>query len=126
MLGGQSTYIEGVAGTAQRVNPLFASSNEVDEDLVQLVFAGLLRVSPDGTLAPDLAALPDVSADGKTYTFHVRTDANWQDGAPITSRDVAFTVKALTDPGFRGDPALAEAWAGVDVQTPTTPPSCSP
>ena len=40
----------------------------------------------------------------------------------MTSRDVAFTVAQLTDPDFKGDPALAEGWIGVgrgDARRPT-------
>jgi peptide/nickel transport system substrate-binding protein len=114
-----TSYSEGVAGTWQRINPLFASTNEVDQDLSALVFSGLLRIGSDGRAEPDLAAsLPDISTDGKSYTFHLRPDAKWQDGQPVTSADVAFTVAKLKDPDFKGDADLAEAWSAIDVETP--------
>jgi peptide/nickel transport system substrate-binding protein len=113
-----SGYVEGVAGTWQRVNPLYATTNDVDGDLSQLVFSGLVRVGPDGSISGDLADPPEVSADGKAYTFHIRKQAAWHDGAPVTSADVAFTIAQLEDPSFKGDPALAEAWNGVEVETP--------
>ncbi len=115
-----SVYVEAVAGTWQRINPLFAgpADNEVDQDLGQLVFAGLTRIMPDGTVAPDLAQRWDISEDGKQYTFHLRRDLRWHDGEPLTSADVAFTLRQLLDPGFRGDPLLADAWLGVIVATP--------
>jgi peptide/nickel transport system substrate-binding protein len=111
-------YVEGVAGTWQRVNPLYASLNEVDQDLAQLVFSGLVRVGPDGAVVPDMADLPQVSDDGRTYTFRLRKNLSWHDGTPVTSRDVAFTISRLTDPDFKGDTTLAEAWLGVEVETP--------
>ena len=111
-------YVEGLAGTFQRINPLYGSLNEVDADIAALVFAGLVRLGPQGVPEGDLAALPEVSADGKTYSFRLRTGLTWHDGQPLTSRDVAFTVAQLKDPDFRGDPALAESWAGVLVETP--------
>lgn len=113
-----SEYIEGVAGAPQRVNPVYASLNEVDQDLVQLVFSGLVKLSADGQVEPDLAELPEIGDGGKTYTFKIRKDARWQDGEPLTSRDVAFTIGLLTDPGFKGDPLLAAAWLEVGVETP--------
>jgi len=116
--GAGPVYTEAVAGQFQRINPLFASLNQVDQDLSQLVFSGLVRLGPDGTVEPDLAELPQISADGKTYTFKLRPNLQWQDGKPVTSADVAFTVKSLIDPNFRGDPALAEGWLDVTVQTP--------
>jgi peptide/nickel transport system substrate-binding protein len=116
--GGGSSYTEAVAGTYQRINPLYASTNEVDADLSRLVFSGLVRVGPDGGVLPDLAQLPEVSADGKTYTFKLRKGVNWHDGVAFTSRDVAFTISQLTNPDFKGDPALAEGWLGVETETP--------
>ena len=114
----ESTYIEGVAGTWQRINPLFAPANAVDEDLARLVFAGLIRVGRDGLLLPDLAALPEVSADGRTYTFHLHPDLQWHDGAPVRSLDVAFTIEQIRAPDFKGPPELPEAWSTVEVLTP--------
>jgi len=40
------------------------------------------------------ASLPEVSADGKTYTYIIRTDMKWDDGKPVTPEDVLFTFKA--------------------------------
>ena len=114
-----ASYTEGIAGTWQRVNPLFASANDVDQDLSALVFAGLVRAGADGTIEPDLAgALPEISQDGRVYTFRLRKDLKWHDGAPVTSRDVSFTISRMADPAFKGDPVLAESWAGVEVDTP--------
>ncbi len=116
---GGSTYSEGVAGTWQRINPLYASENEVDQDLSQLVFSGLVRLGPDGAVLPDLAAeLPALSDDGQTYTFKLRKGLKWHDGEPVTSRDVQFTVKQITDPDFKGDTALADGWVGTTVEAP--------
>lgn len=110
--------VEGVAGTWQRINPLFAGLNEVDQDLGALIFSGLLRTGPDGAPEPDLAALPEVSEDGRSFTFRLREGLTWHDGVPLTSADVAFTISALVDPDFRGPAALAEPWTSVQVSTP--------
>lgn len=118
VLTGSAVYVEGVAGTWQRVNPLYASLNEVDQDLSKLVFSGLVRIGPDGSPLPDLAELPEIKDDGRTYTFRLRKNLSWHDGEPVTSADVAFTVSRMTDPDFRGDSTLAEAWLGVEVETP--------
>ena len=45
-----------------------------------------------------LASGYTVSADGLRYTFHLRSDARFADGAPITSREVAFSLQRLLDP----------------------------
>ena len=112
-------YVEGVAGTWQRVNPLFSSANDVDQDLAALVFSGLIRLGPTGEAQPGLAQdLPTISADGMTYTFTLRKDLKWHDGEPLTSRDVRFTVQRLKDADFRGDPNLATGWEDVEVTAP--------
>lgn len=116
---GGSTYTEGVAGTWQRVNPLYASENEVDQDLTELVFSGLVRLGPDGAVVPDLAAeMPALSDDEATYTFKLRKGLKWHDGEPVTSRDVEFTVKQIINPDFKGDTALADGWVGTTIETP--------
>ena len=60
----------------------------------------LVRVNPDFTLEPDLAAdLPIlVSDDPFTVRWMLRPDAVWDDGTPITARDVEATYEYLTDP----------------------------
>jgi peptide/nickel transport system substrate-binding protein len=40
----------------------------------------------------------DVSPDGKTVVFHLRRGVRWQDGAPFTSADVAFTFAQVMNP----------------------------
>ncbi|MXY71940.1 MAG: hypothetical protein F4Y97_02750, partial [Dehalococcoidia bacterium] len=114
----KSVYVEGVVGAWQRINPLFAAENAVDQDLSRLIFAGLLRVGEDGRLLPDLAPLPEVGEDGRTYTFRLHPGLQWHDGAPVRSLDVAFTIEHILAPDFQGDPRLQAAWTGVEVRTP--------
>jgi len=40
---------------------------------------------------------PEVSADGKTWTFHIRSGVKWSDGVPLTAHDVAFTFNFIWD-----------------------------
>jgi peptide/nickel transport system substrate-binding protein len=111
-----STYVEAVPGTWQRVNPLFASENPVDQDLVALLFNGLVRIGDHGVVEPDLAeALPAVGPDGRTYTFRLREGLRWHDGEPVTSSDVLFTIDQITAPGFRGPTETAAAWSEIVV-----------
>lgn len=113
-----NAWVEAIAGRWQRINPIYASRNDADSDVAALVFSSLVRVGGDGELEPDLAGLPAVSDDGRTYTFELRENARWHDGVPVTARDIAFTIRHLQDPDFRGDPALGEAWSGVELSTP--------
>jgi len=109
------TYSEGVAGTFSRINPLYDSFNEVDSDLAALVFSGLTRLGPDGTVLPDLAESWAISDDGLTYTFHLRPRVTWHDGEPFTADDVVFTYSAIQDPNSRGEPDLEELFRNLSV-----------
>jgi len=112
------TYVEGVAGQPSRINPLYASQNELDDALSSLVFAGLVRLGQDGTVQPDLADSWEVDSAGVRYTFHLREGLIWQDGEELTADDVLFTFGAIADPAFRGDPRLQALFSGVEVSAP--------
>ncbi len=94
-------YREGAIGRPYSVNPL-AARTQVDRDLVSLVFGGLVRLGPDGTLVGDLASRWTVDETGKTWVFTIRPDAQWHDGTPLTSDDVVFTVDVMRDPSYTG------------------------
>src|SRR5579875_2177293 len=67
------------------------------------IYDTLVRIAPDGkTLQPDLATSWNISKDGMTYTFHLRPGVKFQNGAPLTSQDVAFDIMrtATKNPGW--------------------------
>ncbi len=105
-------YIEGVVGSAERVNPLFATT-AVELDLAALIFSGLTRPGSDGSPLPDLARAWEVSPDGKTYTFHLRASVLWHDDARFSADDVVFTAAILASVDYPGDPAIAATWRDV-------------
>lgn len=104
---------EGVVGTPRFVNPLLAVS-DADRDLTQLVYSGLLKAHPDGSITPDLAESYTVSADGLTYSFVIRADATFHDGTKVTADDVEFTVEKAQDPALKS-PRFVN-WQGVTVE----------
>ena len=101
---------EAVVGLPSSVNPVTART-QADRDLVALLFRGLVRSGADGRPVADLAASWTMEAKGTRWTFRLRTDAFWQDGVPVTSDDVVFTVRVLQDPAYTGP--LAAGWQGV-------------
>ena len=106
------TYVEGVAGAPLYFNPILAATS-VDQDVSRLVFSGLTRFDRDGTIIADLAATFDVDPSGKVWTFSIRSDATWHDGAPVTADDVLYTVGLLQDKAYNGP--FADAFRGVAV-----------
>ncbi|EBU8132070.1 ABC transporter substrate-binding protein, partial [Salmonella enterica subsp. enterica serovar Java] len=59
-----------------------------------------------------LAESVSISADRNTFTFKLRPEARWHDGAPLTAEDVAFTYKIFRDKD-RAHPALWDALKDV-------------
>lgn len=110
-------YVEGVTRAPERMNPLFATTNATDRALSSLIFSGLVTLSPDGTPLPDLAERWEITGNGQSYTFHLREGVAWQDEAQtrFDADDVVFTFDAISDPEFKGDPALAQLMRGVVV-----------
>lgn len=109
------TYVEGLIGTPQFINPLLCQYNDVDRDLCALIFTGLVRYDENGQPQPDLAERWDISPDGLVYTFHLRPNARWHDDQPVTAADVVFTLGLLQDPLYPGSPDLAALWRTVQV-----------
>lgn len=78
-----------------------------DMRVVQGLFEGLTRLEPvQASAVPGLAARWDVSTNGLTYTFHLRTNLMWSTGGPITADDVVYSwIRALA-------PETASRYAG--------------
>ncbi|HZY49831.1 MAG TPA: ABC transporter substrate-binding protein [Devosia sp.] len=56
------------------------------------IYNGLTRIDKDGAVQPDLATSWDISPDGLTYTFHLKTGVKFNDGTPFTADDVKWTL----------------------------------
>lgn len=112
-LGG--TYIEGMVGRLNTLNPILSQFGDNDRDVAALLFNGLTRAAEDGTLKPDLAARWNISPNGLMYTFTLRADVYWHDGVPVTADDVLYTVRAIQDPATKASPDLAAFWRTVAV-----------
>ncbi len=107
------SFTEGIIGTPRFVNPVLAIS-DADRDISMLVYSGLLRKTADGGYIPDLALKYEVSKDGLTYTFTLRDNIYFQDGTPVTTDDVEFTILKATDPNIKSP--KRPNWEGVSVQ----------
>jgi peptide/nickel transport system substrate-binding protein len=68
-----------------------------------LTMAWLVKFDRGNRPVPELAtsvptqANHGISADGKTITYHLRSDAKWSDGVPFSSADVVFSVAVVQD-----------------------------
>lgn len=59
-------------------------------ELIADCIDGLTQMDAEGAAVPAIAESWDVSEDGCTYTFHLREDANWSNGEPVTANDFVF------------------------------------
>jgi peptide/nickel transport system substrate-binding protein len=93
----------GLVSDPRSLNPLFVTAQS-DVDISQLYLESLVGLSPKNQLTPLLASpVPSranggISADGTTIVYHLRPEARFADGVPVTSKDVAFTYRAILDP----------------------------
>ena len=109
------TYVEGLAGQPNIVNPLYSHLNAVDRDLTALIFNGLTRVDESNTIQPDLAKSWSISPDGLNYTFTLRSDVKWSDGASFEADDVLYTLHVLQAPEYIGLPTVSNLWRTVAI-----------
>lgn len=109
------TYTEGIIGSFNNANPLYASGS-VDTSVSKLVFSGLLTYDNNNQLVGDLATDWRVEQNGLRYTVHLRKDVKWHDGTPFTSDDVAFTYKTIQNPDARSN--LQSSWTDIRVEQP--------
>jgi peptide/nickel transport system substrate-binding protein len=107
------TFTESVEGTPKLINPLYAQGNDVDRDLVALIFSGLFRLDEKLQAVPDLTEAYQWLDDGKTLEVRLRTDARFHDGQPLTADDVKFTYDAAKNPEWRS--RLIDVFRDVDI-----------
>src|SRR3990167_7275747 len=86
----QSTLSIGMIGQPSSFLPHDAKSDS-EKLISQLIFKGLFKYQ-DGELKTDLLSDWNVSDDLITYTFKIKADAKWQDGTPISSNDIIYTL----------------------------------
>ena len=107
------TLSEGIVGSPRFVNPILAYS-PADNDLVSIIYSGLMRKNSDETLIPDLAEKYDMSKDGLVYTFTLKDKIFFHDGSPVTASDVIFTLNKVKDPIVKSPKKVN--WDGVSVE----------
>jgi len=78
----------------------------------------LLKIKPDlSDAAPATASSYNVSSDGLTWTFHIRSNAKWSDGKPVTGADFVYAWQRILDPRLAApyaDPFFDGSIKGAD------------
>lgn len=107
------TIVEGVIGTPRFVNPVLAVTR-ADQDMSALIYSGLLKLGPDGTLVEEVAEEITLQPDDRTYHIKLREDVVFHDGHPMTARDVAYTIALIQNPNLKSP--LQGNWDNVLVE----------
>lgn len=88
------TYIEGVLGRLDSLNPIFAKTS-AERSVARLMFASLYSYDSTGRIKGDLAQSVEINSEETEYIVTLLPDITWSDGSPLTSADVEFTVGLL-------------------------------
>lgn len=92
----------------------------VDRHLMYAMYDSLVRVTPKGEIIPWLATKWTISPDGKSYTFNLRTDVKYQDGAVFDAASVKWNLDRyrLTKGSLRlGELASVDSVTVIDPAT---------
>src|SRR3954447_6036399 len=82
--------------------------------IIRQLFSGLVTYDDNLNIVPDVAAaLPSVSADGKTYTFVLRKGVQFTDGQPVTSAYFKYSMERATDPKLAGSQPASQLPAAL-------------
>jgi ABC-type oligopeptide transport system substrate-binding subunit/class 3 adenylate cyclase len=73
--------------------------------LVRHLFSGLVDMTPELGVIPDVAHKWDVLDGGRRYLFHLREDVRWSDGVPVSAADFEYAFKRVLDPATSSDAA---------------------
>jgi peptide/nickel transport system substrate-binding protein len=93
--GKKVTFTVGVTQDVDSLNPFIGVAADAYE-IYQLNYDTLTDYSvKDFSATPAMASSWDTSADGLTWTFHLRAGLKWSDGVPLTARDVAYTFNRI-------------------------------
>ncbi|MBB6673614.1 peptide ABC transporter substrate-binding protein [Cohnella nanjingensis] len=72
---------------------------------------GLYRLDKDLQPQPALAdGMPEISADGLTYTIKLKSGLTWTDGSPLTAKDFVYSYQRTLDPATKASYAFMVAW----------------
>jgi len=110
--GTQAVIVNMLQGEPDNLDPN-RSSLAPEGAVISRVFEPLLTFDKDLKPVPAAASSFDVSADGKTYTFHLRQGAKYSDGVPVKAQDFEYSFKRILDPSIAAEYASFFADAGI-------------
>lgn len=86
--------------------------NEYEGFAYERTIEQLAKMGPEGEWHPAAADSWELSEDGRTWTFHLRQDAKWSDGQPVTADDWVYSFQRYLDPEM----ANVYSWFLYDIE----------
>jgi oligopeptide transport system substrate-binding protein len=94
---------QGVGADPNDLDPQIVSTNQAAA-ISMALGEGLTNYDPkDLHPVPGVAENWEVSPDGLVYTFHLRANARWSNGEPVTAEDFIFSAHRILSPAFAGE-----------------------
>ena len=84
-------------GDPATLDPI-VTSEEFGMRVEEMIFRPLVAIDKNRRFVPALATSWAASSDGLVYDFRLDPKARWEDGKPVTSEDVAYTIERIRDP----------------------------
>ncbi|MFT6784970.1 MAG: peptide/nickel transport system substrate-binding protein [Dinoroseobacter sp.] len=120
-LAQQTDITIGMALEPPNLDPTGGAAAAIDEVVYANVFEGLTRFGSDGAVNPGLAESWDISDDGMTYTFNLRSGVMFHDGTAMDAEDVKFSLdRARAEDSTNAQKPLFAAILEVAVVDATT------
>lgn len=96
-----------VSTDPETLDPQIAD-NSVSQMIVMNIFEGLVRINKNEDVVPGVAENWEISQGGTVYTFHLRSDAHWNNGDTVIADDFLFALQRAVDPktGSAAAPSL--------------------
>ena len=117
----QSSLIVGLQLEPPHLDPTSAAAGAIDQVLYSNVFEGLTRFGSDGSVNPGLAESWDISGDGLTYTFNLRSGVMFHDGTAMDADDVVFSLdRARAEDSANAQKALFAGIESAEAVDPKT------
>ena len=120
-LAARTDLVIGVVLEPPHLDPTASAAAAIDEILYANLFQGLTRIGRNGEVLPVLAESWEVSDDGRTYTFKLRSGVTFHDGTTFDAEDVKFTLdRARAEDSTNAQKQLFAAIDTVEAVDPAT------
>ncbi|HNR95477.1 MAG TPA: peptide ABC transporter substrate-binding protein [Anaerolineae bacterium] len=105
LTSGTGAALRLAGGEPDTLDPALVTDSTSAEYVVH-IFSGLVTLDSSLSVVPDLAERWEISPDGKTYTFYLRSGTRFQDGKELAAADVVYSLERACDPRT-GSPVAA-------------------